>query len=144
MANIVVEGKVIGQRRPLFADWQLAMPPSWESAVRPPTLRELIEEIVRGEVRAFQDREQQRSMIRTLTQADIERGLMKGKVDSGGRQAGAPVDPAEAVATAIQAFQDGLYYVFIDEEQQTELDVAVALHADTRVTFLRLVALAGG
>jgi len=144
MANIVIEGKVIGQRRPLFTDWEMPVPPGWESAVRPPTLRELIEEIVRAEVSAFHEREERRSMIQTLTQADIERGLMKGKVDSGGRPVGAPVDPAAAVATAMQAFQDGLYYVFIDEEQQTELDAPVAVRAESRITFLRLVALAGG
>lgn len=141
--TITIEGKVAGQRRPLFSDWTLPLLPEWASGTGRVTLRQLISRIVLEEVRAFQERQEQKSMIQALTQADIERGLMKGKVDSGGREA-QKVEPQEAVATALQAFEDGLYYVFIDEEQQTELDGEVRLQPDSRVTFLRLVALAGG
>lgn len=143
MSSIVIEGKVVGQKRPLFTDWELPMLPEWESGVERVTLRALITRIVLEEVRAYQERQEQKSMVQALTQADIQRGLMKGKVDMGGREA-KKVDPQEAVRTAIQAFEDGLYYVFIDEEQQSALDEAVALRAESRITFLRLVALAGG
>ena len=144
MANIVIEGRVVGQRRPLFTDWELPIDYVADQNAPPMTLRVLIQRIVLAEVRAFQERQEQKSMIQALTQADIQRGLMKGKVDSGGREAARPVDAEEAVRVAIQAFQDGLYYIFIDEEQQTDLDAGAALHADSRITFLRLVALAGG
>jgi hypothetical protein len=142
-STITVEGKVVGQRRPLFSDWTLPFLPEWESGVDRLTLRGLITQIVLEEVRAFQERQEQKSMIQALTQADIERGLMKGKVDSGGREA-QKVEPQQAVATALQAFEDGLYYVFIDEAQQLGLDSEVTLRPESRVTFLRLVALAGG
>jgi hypothetical protein len=144
MASITVVGKVVGQRRPLFSDWELPMLPEWEQGVGHTTLRDLITQIVRAEVAAYLERQEQRSMIQALTQADIQRGLMKGKVDPGGREKTGTVDAEEAVQRAIQAFEDGLYYVFIDEEQQTDLGHAVSLHSDSRVTFLRLVALAGG
>lgn len=143
MASILVEGKVIGNRRPLFTDREFPLLPS-EDGAEHVTLRELIARIVRAEVSAHEDRQERQATIQALTQADIERGLMKGKVDSGGRDRVGPVDGQEAVRTAVQAFEDGVYYVFVDDEQVTDLDCPVALHADSRVTFLRLVALAGG
>ena len=62
----------------------------------------------------------------------------------GGREEEPDVDPEQAVETALLAFQDGLYYVFVDEQQVTELDAPVPLRAASRLMFLRLVALAGG
>lgn len=144
MASITVEGKVIGQRRPLFDGWELPMLPVWELDARSVSLRSLIEGVVRAEVEAFRLRQERKSMIQALTQADIERGLVKGRIDPGGRGKTAEVDGDEAVHMALQAFEDGLYYVFVDDEQQTELDAAVPLRSESRVTFLRLVALAGG
>ena len=41
-------------------------------------------------------------------------------------------------------FIDGLYYVFLDDVQQENLDERVYLKPNSRLTFLRLVALAGG
>ncbi len=49
-----------------------------------------------------------------------------------------------AVATAIEAFVDGLFLVLVDGRQETELDAQVFVSADSTVTFVRLVALSGG
>jgi hypothetical protein len=71
--------------------------------------------------------------------------VARGKVDAGGREgASAEVDERAAVETALLAFEDGLYFVFVDDAQQESLDGEVRLRPDSRVTFLRLVALAGG
>ena len=143
-SSIIVEGKVFGQKRPLFADWHVPLPPDPDDAGGQLTLRGLITRIVLEEVSAFTNRQEDRRMVRALTQADIERGLMKGKVQSGGSEIEQPVDANDAVSTALLAFEDGLYYVFIDEEQQLALDAPVYLKPESRMTFLRLVALAGG
>jgi len=45
---------------------------------------------------------------------------------------------------ALQAFEEGLYFVFIDEVQQANLDSEVFLKMDSKVVFLRLTALVGG
>ena len=139
LPTITVEGKVIGQKRPLFADWVIPFEQDSESQ----TLRSLIARVVQEEAASFNQRQEIGSRILILTQADIQRGLMKGKVDMGGRAARI-ANTEEALATAIQAFEDGVYYVFIDEEQVVELDSPMNLLAESRVTFLRLVALAGG
>ena len=67
-----------------------------------------------------------------------------------GRRSGRPlndiqeVDPAAAVGVALQTFEDGVYFVFVDGNQYTQMDDVIYLKADSHVLFLRLVALVGG
>jgi predicted polyphosphate/ATP-dependent NAD kinase len=141
-ATITIEGKVAGRRRPLFDDWAVPLPEDAEQGL---TLRDLIARVVRAEVAAFQERRERRRLVQALTREEVERGAARGKVDTGGREEAEPdADPEAAVAAALQAFEDGLYYVFIDGEQVEALERPVAVRAESRVTFLRLVALAGG
>lgn len=142
-ATITVEGRAIGGRRPLFPDFDLDLSSGDMTAI-PTTLRELITHIVKDEVKAFSERQESRRLVRALSQADILQCLMKGKVDAGGRDLEQLVDEEEAVTTALQAFEDGVYYVFVDDVQKTDLDVPFTLVSGARLTFLRLVALAGG
>lgn len=142
-ALLTIEGKVFGQKRPLFSNFAIPFPPEWEGGERL-TLRAVISRIVQEEVKAFEGRQEQRRMVQTLTQADIERGIMRGKVDPGGRDAAQKVEVEAAIGNALLAFEDGLYFIFIDDEQQTDLDREVYLKSDSKITFLRLVALAGG
>lgn len=48
------------------------------------------------------------------------------------------------MATALEAFEDGLYLVVVDEREQRSLDAQVFLQPDSTVAFVRLVMLAGG
>ncbi len=144
---VTIEGKQFGRGRALFPTWQMAAPAEWigEDGVARPTLREFLAHVVRGEVAAFQERQKERSVIRALTAEQIAEGAQRGKIDAGGKEEqGGDVSDDEAVSAAVLAFQDGLYYVFVDDEQQEKLDERIALRDSARVTFLRLVALAGG
>ncbi len=141
--TLTIEAKVLGQKRPVFTDWRMKLPPLWEPGDRR-KLRDLITSIVIEEVQGFQKRQEERRLARVLSRAEIAQGVEKGKVDSGERDPGKPVDADEAVATALQAFEDGLYYVFIDDVQQTNLNSEVYLKPKSKVLFIRLVALAGG
>ena len=93
---------------------------------------------------AFRTRREQRRLTRVLTKADISLGVERGKVDMGGRDLEQEVEPQAAVDNALQAFEDGLYFVFIDDEQQQALDSEVYLKPNSHLTFLRLVPLVGG
>jgi hypothetical protein len=143
-ATITVEAKVLGQRKPLFTDWALALPPGWENAMECILLRDLIARIVHQEVTTFRERQAQQRLFHALTSFEIGVSAARGKVAMGGRDLDQDPDPQVAIGTALQAFEDGLYFVFVDGEQQTALDDQVQLRRDTRVTFVRLVALAGG
>lgn len=142
--SIVVEGKVVGQKRSLFTDWRIELPPLDENRGDHLTLRDLITSIVMKEVEAFQLRLEERKLARVMSRQEIERSAVTGKVDPGERDLKQQVHVDEAVAGAIQAFEDGLYFVFVDEVQQTNLDSEIFLKTDSKVVFLRLTALVGG
>lgn len=143
-STITIEGKVLGRKKPLFADWSIPFPPDLQQSGNRITLQDLLTRIVREEVRAFRERQEQRRLTRVLTQDEIEQGARAGKVDMGGRDLDQEVDEAEAVNTVLQAFEDKLFLVFVDGEQPQELDHQVHLEPDSRVTFVRLVMLVGG
>jgi hypothetical protein len=137
--TITIEGKQFGRGRALFPNWEMQLP------AETLTLREFLTLVVQHEVAAFQERQEQRQVLQALTAEQIAEGVAKGKVDAGGRpEIVTEVDGDAAVKNAIQAFEDGLYYVFVNDDQQQDLDAPVALRDGSRVMFLRLVALAGG
>ena len=65
-------------------------------------------------------------------------------MDPGGRDLNQIVNVEDSIATALQAFEDGLYFVFIDDIQQTNLDAEVFPKTNSKIVFLRLTALTGG
>jgi hypothetical protein len=139
MQIVEVEAKVIGRKQPPVALWQVSI--SGESL----TLRDLILDIVDTEVSAFRDRQEQQRLPQILTKDAISWGIEKGKITSGDREfAPQTVDLQSAFESAIQAFSDGLYYVFIDDRQYEFLDEKVILRPQSKVLFLRLVAMVGG
>jgi hypothetical protein len=138
--TLTLSGKMLGKTQPLFTDWHLPLP-ALATAL---TLRDLLTQIVRAEVDGFETRQRQRRLLQILSPAQISAGVEQGKVDLGGSDLAQEVDVEQAIATALQAFEDGLYFVFLDEQQQENLDDAVALQPDSQLLFLRLVALVGG
>ena len=138
--GITIEAKVLGQKRQIPA-WTV---PFSDAGGSRQLLRDLITRVVVAEVNAFRERQEANRLIRFLTPEQITRGVEAGKVDMGGRDLVQEVDPEVAVGAALQAFEDGLYYVFVDGEQQLALDGEVFLRADSRVAFVRLTPLAGG
>jgi hypothetical protein len=111
---------------------------------RPVPLRAVVEAVVRAEVDAFRRRSEEQRFVHVLTERALADGLAAGVVRSGGSEAATDVDPDQAVATALLAYEDGLYKVIVDDEPVDSLDAPVQLHAGSRLLFLRLVALAGG
>lgn len=142
--TLTIDARLLGQKRPLFAGWSLPLPPDVAQPGASLPLRNLIAQVVRDEVAAFQQRQAERRLARVLSPGEIEQGAAQGKVDSGERDLRQAVDPEAAVATALQAFEDGLYFVLVEGEQVTSLDAEVRLDEQTRLSFIRLVALAGG
>jgi hypothetical protein len=141
---LTIRGKMLGRKQPLFADWSVPFPPDLKAEGDRLTLRDLIARVVRAEVAAFRSRQEERRLVRVLSRSDIDQGVVKGKVDMGGRDVKQPVDEEEAVATAIEAFADSLYLVVVDGEEQRDLDREVYLQPDSQLTFVRLAMLAGG
>jgi hypothetical protein len=144
MSSLIITGKAIGSRRPLFADWSIPFPPEW-SGEGGLTLRDLISRVVRTEVQKFKQRQEDRLVFRALTAKQIAEGAEKGKIEMGGSEVPLqPVDEEEAIATACQAFEDGIFLVVIDGEDYREIDRQIYLQPDSTIAFVRLTMLAGG
>jgi hypothetical protein len=140
---LTISAKALSRKKPLFEDYSVP-PPAAVAAGQPITLRDLIGHVVRAEVTAFKERQAERRLLKALTARQIQEGLAAGKVQSGGSELDQHVDAEQAVATAVEAFADGLYLVIVDENEVKELDAAVALRESSRLTFIRLAMLAGG
>jgi hypothetical protein len=108
------------------------------------TLRELIALAVREELAAYGERRAERTFAQVLTEQRIAAGKQAGRIESGERHSPAPPAPDIAVAVALEAFEDGLFLVLVDGNQETDLDAVLMVGPDSTVTFVRLVALAGG
>ena len=143
--TITIAGRTAGSRRPAFPDFSVPLPPG-NGGGGGLTLRDLIARVVRAEVDAFADRKDARRLDRVLSPTAIAAGLARGRVDPAAKPAAVTdrsVDADAAVATAWQAFEDGIYLVLIDEVEHRDLDAQVYLKPDSRLTFIRLVFLAG-
>ena len=139
-----VTGKSLGSRRKLFADFSIPIQPQWlgDDGV---TLRDLITATVTEQVAAYEKRQADRQFIRALTAKDISAGIEKGKIDSGGSEIEpVKIDGSAALATALEAFSDGLYLVSVDGEEKKDLDAQLFLAEDSTIAFIRLTLLAGG
>ena len=55
---LTITGKVVGRKKPLFADWSVPFPPDLREGGEGPTLRDLITRIVHAEVDAFRQRQE--------------------------------------------------------------------------------------
>jgi hypothetical protein len=138
MTTLNISGKVIGKSQPVFADWKLSIPEGETS------LEDLLVQIVRSEVEEFQERQNQRRLTKILSAKEIELDATRGKIESGGSDLQQDVNIEEVIDTAIQAFKDGLYLVFIDDEQKEDLQASVRIRSNSELLFLRLIPLVGG
>lgn len=107
------------------------------------TLRDLIRDVAERRVKIWNERTEEDSILRVLSEEETEAGADVGKVAFGEPMNRARQDSERAVANALQSFEDGLYCVFIDEEQIERLDEAISLTEGSVLTFVRLTMLAG-
>lgn len=110
----------------------------------PGTVRELICEIVRACVWEYNARAARgESGIRPMTEERLAEMETIGKLAFGVNYGGKLADGDEAVANALQGFEDGLYRVFCGQTELTALDERILMAEGDEVTFIRLTMLAG-
>jgi hypothetical protein len=139
-----VSATVTGHRRRGVREHELVL----ELPAGPISARRLIEAAVTAEVAAHQARAEEASLVRVLTEKSLLDDLARGVVRVGGPQeeglgAPAPVQVSTAVETALLAFQDGIFKVFVGDDELTD-DADVEVADGAALLFLRLVPLAGG
>ena len=144
MSEILIEAKLVGKKKSLVPQWGIPMPEDWRDGKKPITLRDLITRVVSVEFDKFQTRQKESNFVQFLSEKEISDALVTGKVKLGEGETQHTYTKDQVIGIALQAFEDGLYFVFIGDDQYTELDQVVLVIGDVHITFLRLVALAGG
>ncbi|MCL6664456.1 hypothetical protein [Paenibacillus amylolyticus] len=135
--NIWITVKSLGKRKPALAKQAAELPETTH------TLRQLIENMVALQVKVLQDKKQQAELLAFLMPDEIETQGATGKVGFGAvYNEGAP-DLDSAMETAITAYEDGLYKVFLNDEELQELDNSVVIQDGDNVVFVRFTMLAG-
>lgn len=134
---MIVETKLLGRRTP-FERKPLDLP------AQDHTLQSLLEALVRAELAAYNERQSGAGVLRVLTEKELQDGAATGRIQLAPQEQAATITPEEAIHTALQGFKDGLYYVFVDDEQLEELNAPVLLKPDSTLLLLRLTALVGG
>ncbi|MBQ6041075.1 MAG: hypothetical protein IJL32_09920 [Oscillospiraceae bacterium] len=133
--EILVNMKQLGAKR----DKIKAVP--FVLAGEPKTVRELIVSAVQTCTEAF--RQRGAAGEQPLTEEQMRQMEEIGKIAFGVHWGNEEIDPEQAKADALQAYEDGLVRIFIGEEQLGAPDNSIRLHEHDTVTFLRLTFLAG-
>jgi len=108
------------------------------------SLRALLAALVRHELASYAQRRAASKALRVLTPADLAQGVERGTYGREVRTVAAPPPEQVAIERAVEAFTDGLFFVFIDDVPVEELDAPVIVRPDSTLRLVRLVALAGG
>ncbi|MCC0682130.1 hypothetical protein IC218_17910 [Clostridioides sp. ES-S-0005-03] len=129
--------KAVGKRRPM-----LELTP-FDLSDNINCLKEAISEIVSKNVLEYNEKTPEKSIISFLTSEDIESQATIGKVGFGSIYNENKQSIEKATEVALQAFEDGIYKVLINEDVIEELNSPINLKDSDIFTFIRLTLLAG-
>ena len=106
------------------------------------TTKDLITELVKINVEKFNKKIDDKDILSIMTNEYIAEAARSGKIGDevhGDKKA----NLEKALDTAYLAFEDGLYCIFINDEQSEKLDDILNLKDGDILTFIRLTMLAG-
>ncbi|MCA1318399.1 hypothetical protein LC085_00630 [Bacillus tianshenii] len=137
--NIYISLKSIAKRKNFITKQPYKLPN------KPHTLRALISQVVTQNVEQSNNKASNPAtpLIDFLSNIDIEQQASTGKVGFQTLYNDKQANMTKAIETAIQAFEDGLYRVFITEEEAKQLDAPLEIAEDAEVVFIRMTMLTG-
>ena len=106
------------------------------------TTKDLITELVKINVEKFNKKIDEKDILSIMTNENIAKAARIGKIGDevhGDKKA----NLEKALDTAYLAFEDGLYCIFINDEQTEKLDDSLNLKDGDILTLIRLTMLAG-
>ncbi|WP_261807809.1 hypothetical protein [Paenibacillus sp. N3.4] len=109
----------------------------------PCTLRELITEIVANHVQKYNERTENSQLISFLTEEDINARGIEGKVGFGSTYDDRQANEQESIQTALLAFEDGLFRVYLREEEISDLSTRIDIQDGDDIIFIKFTMLAG-
>lgn len=109
----------------------------------PQNLQELIEACVRSEVIKYNEKREGEILLSFLNATEIQEQSEKGKIGFGDMANKMLAQEETAIENVLIAFKDGLFIVFIDDDELTDLETPVKLTPESTVSFIRMTFLAG-
>jgi hypothetical protein len=137
--QLIVSAKQIGRKHPILDQKIIEI----GDIGHQPTLAVLISAVVTQQVQAYQSRGAEKSIFPIFNIEQIADQAQTGKVGFGAIYNETAIDLNKSIATAIQAFEDGIFAVFADDLQINQLTDTINLTDKTVLTFIRLTFLAG-
>jgi len=107
------------------------------------TLSDLLKECVKSEVQRFNEQKENPVLISFLSPKEIQEQAELGKISFNDSENDTLVDIDLAVENIIISYKDGLFVVFINDEEIKSLDQTIEIDDESEITFLRLTFLTG-
>lgn len=136
--KLSIQTQQLGKRRCSIEPMQIELPDETLTDVR-----SLITAIVRRQVEGYNQRPGENDLLKYLTQEEIDDRAESGKVDFGVNYNGEKASAEAAVKNALQAYEDGIFRLFVNDEEAGTADSPLALKEGDRLTFVRLTLLSG-
>ena len=116
----------------------------YELRTAPETLRQLISILVSDSVESYNRRLLSKENTAFLTKDDIDTMSQVGRIGFGIPFGNQQANLQDALKTAFQGFEDGLYRFFVGEQEMETLDAPLHLREEDTITIIRLMMLTGG
>ncbi|MEH7350761.1 hypothetical protein [Gottfriedia acidiceleris] len=110
---------------------------------KPLNLEELIQELISMNVNSFNQKEIGIPFFPYLTEDEINLKSTVGKIGFNAINNDTNANVIEAISTALLAFQDGLFKVFLNDKEIESLQENIDLHENDEFTFIKLTMLSG-
>ena len=107
------------------------------------TVKELLTEFVTINVNEFNNGFTENDIVPYLTDEKINDLSDAGKILFGVDYNGQKQDLEKAVENALQSYEDGIYRIFVNDNEVGEIDCEINLKENDELTFVRLTMLAG-
>ena len=106
-------------------------------------VKELLTEFVTINVNKFNEGLTEDDIVPYLTDEKINDLSEAGKISFGVNYNGQKQELDKAVENALQSYEDGIYRIFVNDEEVGEIHSEVNLNENDELTFVRLTMLAG-
>jgi len=107
------------------------------------TVKDLLIEFVTINVKEFNEGLTENDVVPYLTDEKINDLSDAGKISFGVDYNGKKQDLEKAIENALQSYEDGIYRIFVNDEEVGALNDSINLSEDDIITFVRLTMLAG-
>ena len=137
--QLTVSAKQLGRKQALIVNKVIEI----EDIGPHPTAQRLIEAVVDQQVRVYNNKPLEKNLLPFLDREAVDIAEKSGKIGFGSIYNESKADPLEAQKVALQAFADGLFVLFADDQEFTKAEETINIHSTTIITFIRLTFLAG-